>query len=250
MRRRFSCSQSRMKLSLRVFNNSSSTLTLEKSESFIYAARITTIRSKARRWRICIKRSTGCYQEKKSNDISARYISKIDNHFFESAHHERKAIVIQFVRSISRFVIMPVTKQSSVRDDDCRITMLPKRPLVRPAHTRNETRQRRAFRRNFLLCAKERDRVTNERARMKIADESDEVGSRGIKKAQSRRWIPLRPLGVRKIGDRFQTNHCGNVIAARFAAARINETAHLRRLKKRRLLVYKRDETQCLLADF
>src|SRR5207244_6044346 len=87
MRRRFSCSQSRMKLSLRVFNSSSSTLTLERNGSFIYAARITTIRSKARWWRICIKRSTGCYQENNSIDGSAREISKIDNHVFESAHH-------------------------------------------------------------------------------------------------------------------------------------------------------------------
>src|SRR5437867_4593812 len=145
---------------------------------------------------------------------------------------------------------MPVTKQRRVRDHDCRITMLPKRPLVRPTHTRNETGQRGAFRRDFLLCAKDQDRATNECARMEISDESNEVGSRGIKNAKTGSWILLRMRRIRKIADRFQADHRCDLIATLFAAAGVNEAAHLRCLEKRRFLVYKRDEAQCLLADF
>ena len=127
--------------------------------------------------------------------------------------------------------------------------MLPKRPLVRPTHTRNETGQRGAFRRDFLLCAKDRDRATNERTRMEISDESDEVRGRGIKNAKTGSWILLRMRRIRKIAGRFQADHRCDLIATLFAAAGVNEAAHLRCLEKWRLFINKRDETQRLLAD-
>src|SRR5438552_18143702 len=122
---------------------------------------------------------------------------------------------------------MPVTKQCRVRDHDCRITMFTKRPLVRPTHSRNETGERGAFRRDFLLRAKDRDRATNERARMEISDESDEVRGRGIKNAKTGSWILLRMRRIRKIAGRFQAYHRWHLIATVFAAAGVLEAGPL-----------------------
>ena len=84
---------------------------------------------------------------------------------------------------------------------------------------------------------------------MEISDESDEVRGRGIKNAKTGSWILLRMRRIRKIAGRFQADHRCDLIATLFAAAGVNEAAHLRCLEKWRLFINKRDETQRLLAD-
>src|SRR5260370_32873503 len=83
---------------------------------------------------------------------------------------------------------------------------------------------------------------------MNVGNESDEVTNRGIKDTESRCWISLRVWCVRKISDRFQTDHGGDLVAAPFASTSVNKTPHLLRQKIRRFFVRKRDKTQRVLC--
>ena len=82
---------------------------------------------------------------------------------------------------------------------------------------------------------------------MNVGDESNKVTNSRIKDTESGCGISLRVRRVRKISDRFQTDHGGDFVATRFASASVNKTSHLLRQKIRRLLVHKRDEAQCVL---
>jgi len=86
------------------------------------------------------------------------------------------------------------------------------------------------------------DSTPQQRTRAKIADESDKITRGRIKDTEATRWIDLGVGRVRKISDRFKTDHCGNLIATSFAASGVNKTAHLRSLEIGRLFVHKRDE--------
>jgi len=79
---------------------------------------------------------------------------------------------------------------------------------------------------------------------MNIGDESNKVANSRIKDAESGCGISLRVWRVGKISDRFQTDHGGDLVAARFASASVNKTSHLLTQKIRRLLVHKRHEAQ------
>ena len=82
---------------------------------------------------------------------------------------------------------------------------------------------------------------------MNVGNESDEVTNRGIKDTESGCGISLRVWRVRKIADRFQADHGGDLIAAGFAPASVNKTSHLITQKIRRLLVHKRNKAQRVL---
>src|SRR5260370_36506774 len=83
---------------------------------------------------------------------------------------------------------------------------------------------------------------------MNVGNESDEVTNRGIKDTESRCGISLRVWCVRKISDRFQTDHGGDLVAAPFASTSVNKTPHLLRQKIRRFFVRQRDKTQRVLC--
>src|SRR5439155_20745142 len=147
-------------------------------------------------------------------------------------------------------MVVRITERRGVGDHDARITAPPERPLVRPTDARNECWKRSAFGRNLRMFAKERDDATEQRPRLNIADEPDEVANFRIKDAQSRRWIALRMRCIGKIANRFEANHRGNFVATRFAATRIDETTHVSAEEIRWLLVHKRDEAQGMLCSF
>src|SRR5215467_6447463 len=79
---------------------------------------------------------------------------------------------------------------------------------------------------------------------MNGADESDEVADLGVKKTQSWRRIGLRMRRIGKISDRFQADHGGDLVAARFASPGVNKASHFVRQEIGGLLIYKRDEPQ------
>src|SRR5438874_1303950 len=79
---------------------------------------------------------------------------------------------------------------------------------------------------------------------MQVAYKSNEVTPPRVKCADCWNRISLRSRRVRKIPDRFKTNHSGDLVAANFATSRVNETAHLRCLEVGRLFVHERDEAQ------
>ena len=55
---------------------------------------------------------------------------------------------------------------------------------------------------------------------------------------------------VRKIPNRLQTDHGGDLIAVGFTPARVNETSHFRRSENERLLVHEGNEAQGARTDF
>src|SRR6266699_6407370 len=83
---------------------------------------------------------------------------------------------------------------------------------------------------------------------MNVGDESNKVTNTGIKDTESGCGIRLRVWRVRKISDRFQTDHGGDLVAARFASASVNKTSHLLTQEIRRFLVHERDEAQRALC--
>src|SRR5437588_8363648 len=83
---------------------------------------------------------------------------------------------------------------------------------------------------------------------MNVGNESDEVTNRGIKETESGCGISLRVWRVRKISDRFQTDHGGNLVAAGFASASVNKTSHLFAEKIGRLFIHKGDEPERVLC--
>src|SRR5438477_12089116 len=83
---------------------------------------------------------------------------------------------------------------------------------------------------------------------MNVGNESDEVTNRRIKDTESGCGISLRVWRVRKIADRFQTNHGGNLVTAGFASASVNKTSHLFAEKIGRLFIHKGDEPERVLC--
>src|SRR5439155_8649686 len=143
-------------------------------------------------------------------------------------------------------MIVRIPKWRSVGDHDAGVTVLPKWPLIRPADAGNKPGKRCAFGWNLCLVAEKRDDAAKQRTRTNIADESDEVANLGIESTECPRWIDLRARRVRKIADRFETDHGRDFVAARFASAGVNKASHFARQKIRRFLVHKRDEAQCV----
>ena len=141
-------------------------------------------------------------------------------------------------------MIVRIPKWRSVGDHDAGVTVLPKWPLIRPADAGNKPGKRCAFGWNLCLLAEKRDDAAKQRTRTNIADESDEVANLRIESAQRPRRISLRVRCIGKIADRFETDHGGDFVAARFASAGVNKASHFARQKIRRLLVHKRDEAQ------
>ena len=137
---------------------------------------------------------------------------------------------------------MRVAKRRCVGNHDAGITVLPESPLIGPRDARDKRRKRRAFGWNSCMFPEEGDGAAQQRTRMNVADKSDEVTNRRIKRAEPNRWIGLRTRRVGKIPDRFQTDHGGNLIVASFAPARVDKTSHLRCLEVGRFFIYKRDE--------
>src|SRR2546430_10682482 len=122
---------------------------------------------------------------------------------------------------------MRISKGRGVCDHDAGITVLPKGPLVRPRDAGNECRQCGAFGRNFFLRAKNRYRAAQQCARMRVADEADEIANGGIKNTEPWRRISLRTRRVGEIADGFQADHGGDFVAVGLASARRNRTAQL-----------------------
>src|SRR2546427_4376844 len=83
---------------------------------------------------------------------------------------------------------------------------------------------------------------------MNVGDESNKVTNSRIKDTEAGCGISLRVRRVRKISDRFQTDHGGDFVATRFASASVNKTSHLLTQKIRRFLVHKCDEAQRALC--
>src|SRR5690242_4983405 len=97
------------------------------------------------------------------------------------------------------------------------------------------------------MHAERRDYATKQRARLNVAHESYEVANFRVEKTESRRRIGLRMRRIGKIANCFEADHCSDFVATRLASAGVNETSHFIRQKIGRLLVHKRDETQCVL---
>ena len=85
---------------------------------------------------------------------------------------------------------------------------------------------------------------------MQVGHESNEVADSRVQHAQPGRRISLRMQRIRKIANRFQTDHGVDSVPAAFAAARINKTSHLSAEEIWRLFVHKCDKAQCVLCRF
>src|SRR5437016_12908217 len=75
---------------------------------------------------------------------------------------------------------------------------------------------------------------------MNVADESDKVTDVWIKRAQYPRRIGLRIGCIGKIADRFEADHGGDRVAARFASTAVNVASHSTQSEIRRLFVHER----------
>ena len=137
---------------------------------------------------------------------------------------------------------MWIAKKCGIRNHDAAIAVSPERPLIRPRDARNEGGERGAFGRKPRIFTKETDGAAEQTTRMNVGDKADEIASGRIKRSEPNCWISLRSRRVRKIPDRFQTDHGGNLIAASFAPARVNKTSYLRCLEIGRFFIHKRDE--------
>src|SRR6266576_907027 len=82
---------------------------------------------------------------------------------------------------------------------------------------------------------------------MNVADESDKVTDVWIKRAQYPRRIGLRIGCIGKIADRFEADHGGDLVAARFASTGVNVASHFIQQEIRRLFVDERDKAHRVL---
>src|SRR6266700_6235010 len=105
----------------------------------------------------------------------AQLFSKVCYDARQAVHNFGHSSIIERVRPVGWFMIIPVAKRSGVGDHDGRIALLPERPVIGPAHARNPSRNRASFRWKLHGFPEGTNRISNQSAGGEIANKGDKV---------------------------------------------------------------------------